>query len=404
MSEKKTSRRISIKGPFITIKTDKFLKLYDTLGKRRFTKIASIIMLYLMPVIAAFSIYFLLITLQSMLSTAEIREVTRDLGPQSYLLLPGINPIVPIIYGWLGIVVGIIVHEGGHGIVARSLGVKVKSSGILLFLIIPIGAFVEIDEKKIKSMSITKAGKILAAGPGANVIIAIISLLLLFSLTSTIHPIPDTKSGLKVGNILEEFPVGNSGLESGDIIIEADGKRIMDIKDLTTVLSENKNNMLNLKVIKIDNSIREYNVELVENDDSIKIGITALPTTYLNQILKTYKTNYFSNPLIHLIPPTLAQGVIPFSDGLSPFYETSLGTLFHPLTNTLYWIWFININLAIFNSLPLLPLDGGHALRNIMKNTIGKRFGEKTSNRITYLISLMMIIIILLLVLIPYII
>ena len=138
MSEKKTSRRISIKGPFITIKTDKFLKLYDTLGKRRFTKIASIIMLYLMPVIAAFSIYFLLITLQSMLSTAEIREVTRDLGPQSYLLLPGINPIVPIIYGWLGIVVGIIVHEGGHGIVARSLGVKVKSSGLLLFLIIPI--------------------------------------------------------------------------------------------------------------------------------------------------------------------------------------------------------------------------------------------------------------------------
>ena len=141
-----------------------------------------------------------------------------------------------------------------------------------------------------------------------------------------------------------------------------------------------------------------------ENKDNIKIGITALPTTYLNQILETYKTNYFTNPLIHFIPPTLAQGVIPFSDELNPFYETSLGPMFHPLANTLYWIWFININLAIFNSLPLLPLDGGHALRNIMKNTIGKRFGEKISNRITYLVTLTMIIIILLLVLIPYII
>jgi len=404
MSVKKTSKRISIKGPFITIRTDKFLKLYDILGRKKFTKIASIIMLYLMPVIAAFSIYFLLITLQSMLSTAEIREITRDLGPQSYLLLPGINPLVPIIYGWVGIVVGIIVHEGGHGIVARSLGVKVKSSGLLLFLIIPIGAFVEIDEKQIKSMSITKAGKILAAGPGANVIVAIISLLLLFSLTSTIQPISDNKNGLKVGNVLEEFPVGNSGLESGDIIIEAEGERISDIKDLTMVLAEKKNNILNLKVIKSDNSIREYNIELVENKDNIKIGITALSTTYLNQILETYQTNYFTNPLIHFIPPTLAQGVIPFSDELNPFYETSLGPMFHPLANTLYWIWFININLAIFNSLPLLPLDGGHAFRNIMKNVIGKRFGEKISDRITYLVTLMMIIIILLLVLIPYII
>ena len=177
-----------------------------------------------------------------------------------------------------------------------------------------------------------------------------------------------------------------------------------NIKDLTRVLSEKKNNILNLKVIKSDNSIREYNIKLVENKDNIKIGITALPTTYLNQILETYKTNYFTNPLIHFIPPTLAQGVIPFSDELNPFYETSLGPMFHPLTNTLYWIWFININLAIFNSLPLLPLDGGHALRNVMKNTIGKRFGEKISNRITYLVTLTMIIIILLLVLIPYII
>ena len=65
-------------------------------------------------------------------------------------MLPGINPMLPIVYGWIAIVLAIVVHEGAHGVIARNVGLKVKSSGLLFFLIVPIGAFVDVDEEQIK--------------------------------------------------------------------------------------------------------------------------------------------------------------------------------------------------------------------------------------------------------------
>jgi membrane-associated protease RseP (regulator of RpoE activity) len=46
---------------------------------------------------------------------------------------------------------------------------------------------------------------------------------------------------------------------------------------------------------------------------------------------------------------------------MSPFYTSSLGPSLSPLANLLYWIFFLNFNLAIFNALPIYPLDGGQA-------------------------------------------
>jgi membrane-associated protease RseP (regulator of RpoE activity) len=65
------------------------------------------------------------------------------------------NPYLPLLYGWLGIVVALIVHEGAHGVVARRYNYTVRSSGIVLFLGIPIGAFVETDENETPSRATT---------------------------------------------------------------------------------------------------------------------------------------------------------------------------------------------------------------------------------------------------------
>jgi hypothetical protein len=74
------------------------------------------------------------------------------------------NPYLPLLYGWLGIVVALIVHEGAHGVVARRYNYTVRSSGIVLFLGIPIGAFVETDENEIKTGRFSEVVKILSSG------------------------------------------------------------------------------------------------------------------------------------------------------------------------------------------------------------------------------------------------
>lgn len=53
----------------------------------------------------------------------------REIGPQSHLLIPGLNPYLPWTYGWIALVVTIIIHEAGRGIVARVHNIKIESTG-----------------------------------------------------------------------------------------------------------------------------------------------------------------------------------------------------------------------------------------------------------------------------------
>jgi len=87
--------------------------------------------------VAGIALYLIINSLIGLLTNPAVGQVVRDLGPGSILLLPGINPILPIVYGWVAIALAIVIHEGAHGVVARNVGLNVKSSGLLFFLIIP---------------------------------------------------------------------------------------------------------------------------------------------------------------------------------------------------------------------------------------------------------------------------
>jgi hypothetical protein len=60
------------------------------------------------------------------LSNPGVGQAVRELGPGSILLLPGINPLLPIVYGWIAIIVAIAIHEGAHGVIARNGGLNVE--------------------------------------------------------------------------------------------------------------------------------------------------------------------------------------------------------------------------------------------------------------------------------------
>ena len=84
---------------------------------------------------------------------------------------------VPFIYWIISIFVVVVVHEGAHGILAAANKIRIKSSGLAaLSILVPIvpAAFVEPDEKALrKSPSRSQLG-VLAAGPMANIILAIL--------------------------------------------------------------------------------------------------------------------------------------------------------------------------------------------------------------------------------------
>ncbi len=99
--------------------------------------------------------------------------------------------------------------------------------------------------------------------------------------------------------------------------------------------------------------------------------------------LENYRTFSIDRISMYIVPPTLAEGVVPYSDFLSQFYSSPIGSSWSIVANTLFWVWFVNFNLAIFNALPIYPLDGGRIFDITLKKLLGGKLSEKAIHSIT---------------------
>ncbi|HEX9261723.1 MAG TPA: site-2 protease family protein, partial [Candidatus Bathyarchaeia archaeon] len=112
----------------------------------------------------------------------------------------------------------------------------------------------------------------------------------------------------------------------------------------------------------------------------------------------------FETVSMYLIPPTLASGLVPFSDALTPFYTHSfLGAQWTVIANLLFWLWFININIAVFNALPIYPLDGGRMFNIALKGVFKEKNREKLVSVITIGVTVTIIVVLAMTVAIPFI-
>ncbi|HEX7482783.1 MAG TPA: M50 family metallopeptidase, partial [Candidatus Bathyarchaeia archaeon] len=359
--------------------------------------------LILVPFVAGIALYLLVNSLIGLLSNPGVGQVVRNLGPGSILLLPGINPLLPIVYGWIAIVLAIVIHEGAHGVIARNVGLNVKSSGLLFFLFIPIGAFVDVDEEQIKKTKPRSALKVMAGGVGANIILAVVCLLGVLVLVGSLTPIVD--NGVYINDVSAGFPAQTAGLMPKDVLISINNVRINNTTDLRAILdNKTSGDTLNVTVLRGENWQHQFSttVNLTVSQNRTIMGI--LSSDLMTQArLDNYRTFSLDRLSMYLVPPTLAAGLTPFSDDLAPFYSSPIPQ-WQIFANGLFWLWFVNFNLAIFNALPIYPLDGGRIFDITLKRAVGKRISEKGIHSITIGATVACVTLVALITLLPFII
>src|SRR2546425_668944 len=157
-------------GPFLMWKTLRGRQLIDRLARpKRFWRVFGDIAIVLVA-LTMVGTTILLAWEATLVQNAAIRN--NPPSPETLLGLPGINPIIPLGYGILGLAVAIILHEFSHGILSRVANIKIRSLG-LIFLIFPIGAFVEPDEDELRALPRRERGRLYAVGPATNVLLAV---------------------------------------------------------------------------------------------------------------------------------------------------------------------------------------------------------------------------------------
>jgi len=420
--EKKPEGAVTFSWGIVMVRTRKLLNILDYLARFRIfgdlgwaflgiTIAAAAVMVWLM-VDQDYLIITGSLALRCAIGAATAAQCsahgfTVTSGPplQEYLLLPGLNPLIPVVYGIIGIVVAVVIHEGTHGVIARRLKLPVKSTGVLFFLIVPIGAFVEIDEKEIQKTRFRDSGRIMAGGPGSNIIVALVALAILLVIVGGL--VPAHFNGVYVQTIVQGSPADTLHLQghlvAGDIITAVNGTAISSVADLSNYLNNtHPNESLILSVVH-SGQLHNYTVILGKYPQAnITRGFIGIAQSFsssdLVNIQHTYSSSFFKEPVLYLVVPGIfaqANSVVPFSNELAGLYSSpSLGAAWYPLAMTAFWLWFINVNLAFFNSIPLYPLDGGQALMNFFSH-FGKKWVEVRAKMITTIVSLVMLALIL---------
>ena len=394
--------RFEFSFPILTVRTKAFGGVFDRLGTFRFSRFASWVALAIVPVVAAIGLYLILNSLFTLLWNPAAGDFAREAGLGAYLLLPGLNPFLPVFYGWFALVCAIVIHEGAHGIAARSLGLEVKSSGLLFFFIIPIGAFVDVDEEQLKKASARASSRIMAAGVGGNVVVAVVCLIGVLAIVGGLTPVID---GAYIYEVSQGLPAEAAGLLPEDILVSIDGLKINRPTDLSAVLgNKTAGDLVEVTVARGDNWQERFttNINLTVSENHTVMGVNA---SYLltEERVRNYVTVTPEKLPMYLVPPAVAPGLVPFSDSIAAFYTHPLGEQWTVFANTLFWLWFINVNVAIFNALPIYPLDGGRMFNIALKSVIRGKEREKLISAITITVTGTLVLVLLLTIAVPFI-
>lgn len=408
---------------FFMLRTRRGIGAMDKLGKWKISKPLAWVMLYLMPIAGAVALYFLLDLVLIYLSPAgaAVASDVRTISPLANFLLPGINPYLPLSV-WLAVIVAVVIHEAAHGIIARSLGIPIKSAGVLLLVFLPIGAFVEVDDKQLRDSRSRDSLRVLAAGSGINFIVGVACLLLLILTVSSMVP---AAQGAGIVSVLQptptlQSPAYGAGIKPGDIVTAINNSPITDLGVLHNG-SFYVGEAVNLTVWRNGHSVvfnhvvlANYTSEDINSTNGQVISKTTYPFLGVEEVnyaglvaAKTgYLTAYKSSPIAYIAEiPTFARFelAIPFSDVLVGFYTSPLGPLTAAVAGSLFWMFFVNFNLAIFNSLPIYPMDGGQAFESFLRGAGRGRISDEVARMVTTGVTIAIFLVLFLVIAGPYI-
>ncbi len=338
--------KIDVEGPFLMRRTKRLRGFIDRVAQShpRFWRI----FLNIGIPVSVFFMGLMVVTLIYSLGT--LIE-----APQVQIVLPGVDlpgqPIsVPFVYGLIALFTVLVIHEFGHGIIARVEGVKIKSIGVALFAVIP-GAFVEPDEEDVEKSKKSSRLRIYAAGSVFNLAAAAIAYILFFFVLSNFLIAPAFYAdGMEIDRVVPASPAEGI-LTQGLVIHSING---MSTKNSSSYLGAVSNTKVGeeLTFVTDKGTFKVTTGPNPNNSSRSYIGIG----THENLMLKSE---------------------------YPPFYAALTQWVLYPLKDLLYWIFLLNFAIGTINLLPARPLDGGLMLSELLDYKLSKPMVNRITNSLS---------------------
>ncbi|WP_419901600.1 RIP metalloprotease RseP [Kiloniella sp.] len=315
-------------------------------------------------------------------------------------------------------------HELGHYWVARKNGVKVdvfsvgfgpelfgfydKNRTRWKFSIIPLGGYVKMFgdgdvtsstseenseltpeelETTFKAKSVMQRAAIVAAGPIANFILAIILLSGLYTFVGQPY------SAAIVSKVIEGSAAETAGFQPGDLVVEADGSKVDRFEDLQRLVQLGSGEAIEVVVVRNSENVGltvTPKVDIYKDHNGLEakrwlIGIASnngssfkkydFPSAVVASVYETYEISIGTFKAIgqmfdgHRSVKELG-GPVKIAEMSGMAAEAGFAT----------YIWFmamLSINLGLLNLMPVPMLDGGHLFFYAYEAIRGRPLSER---------------------------
>ena len=306
----------------------------------------------------------------------------------------------------------IFVHELGHFLVAKKLGVGVEKFSLgfgpkifgmqigdteYMLSAVPLGGYVKLagedpdeecqdKEHSFSESSVWSRLAIVSAGPLFNLLFAV----LIFSIVYMVG-VPTLAAA--IGKVRDGSPALKAGLLVGDKITAIDGKPVKLWDELRETVHNSPNKELNFTISR---NQKELDIVIIPESrktknlfgEDISVGLIGIEpestfvTERYNPLLAVYKGFQKTWEITYLTVVAikkLFERVIPADTIGGPILilqmageQAKIGIL-----NLVFFVALLSINLGILNLLPIPILDGGHILFFSIEAIFGKPIAAK---------------------------
>jgi regulator of sigma E protease len=322
-----------------------------------------------------------------------------------------------IVVALLGLIALVVIHELGHMLAAKAVGVRVTEFGvgfgpalfkkkfgktIYSFRIILLGGFAKMagmEDIATVERSTGERGPdtylakppwrravIIFAGPFANLLAAILILAAVY-----VAGVP-TDATTEIEEVVPGSMAAEAGLQSGDSVDSVDGEDVGSWQQFQEALEgRSPGDKVGIAVDR-DGEQREFSGELVadpQNPDRAIVGVRpVLVYTSYGPLEALWMGTEDTARIIGLFGWFLGElvtGGVSFYDSVSSpigVVGVSSDIASQSAQSFARLLALISVNLAIFNLLPILPLDGGHLFFIAAEKVLGRPVKAETVNKV----------------------
>jgi regulator of sigma E protease len=332
-----------------------------------------------------------------------------------------------ILLAILALGVLIIVHEGGHFLVARLGGMRVdrfsigfgpklwsfkRGETVYQIAAIPLGGFVQIaglnpgeegmaadDPRAYPNRPVAWRLATIFAGPGTNYIFAVLMMIGIY----LVWGVPGAGKAPVVDLLVEGKPAAMAGFKEGDELVRIGGKEVHEVKDVIPLVNASAGNDLAVDITR-EGKPMTLHVKAEKDGNDWRIGVqlggreewVSAPISERIKRAVVYPIEY-SQFILSSLYNAGVSGIIKNGSGPVGIVSVMKKHIEHGPRYAFMIIALISIYLGLFNLLPLPGLDGGRlvflAWEAISRRRVNQRM-EQTVHMVGVLMLLALIVVI----------